>query len=101
MNTLEDKRAYNREKARKWRAENADRMREIRRDSARRARSSPGYVYKYIPRLAEEGFRAISVWGDSYTLRSTRLDKPIECELCQSCGRKYLTKLYCLWCTKK
>lgn len=80
-----EKSAKNREKQRIWRLNNLEKSRELKRKSNWKARG-------YIPerRITKS---SIETFG-------TRTDptKEIEVSLCTNCFRKYLTKLYCLWC---
>lgn len=103
MQELLEKRAKNREKQRIWRERNLERSKEIKRLSNYKSR---GYVPQ--PRV--------------FTERPPKRDKPgrprkspsihesdfkqnkepdIEVSLCMTCYRKYLPKLYCLWCNDK
>lgn len=50
----------------------------------------------YIPKSNEK--QSANIYSAGFPGKSY---KEIEVKLCQSCGRKYLTKLYCLWCTGK
>lgn len=87
MQELLEKRAKNREKQRIWREKNPERSREIKRKNMRKAR---GQDEAYKPFIARGSITTFGVRFDSNHI--------IDVALCTTCHRKYLTKLYCLWC---
>lgn len=94
MQELLEKRAKNREKQRVWREKNLERSKEIKNKSNWKARGIPQ------PRLSQEKriYKSPSIEHMGIRIDDTT---PIDVSLCMNCYRKYLTKLYCLWCNDK
>jgi hypothetical protein len=102
MQDLLEKRAKNREKQRIWRQKNLEKSRELKRKSNWKARGGPPKPREHVfikkePKSPREP-KPISIQAFG-----TRIDPAdqIEVSLCMNCYRKYLPKLYCLWCNDK
>lgn len=110
MQELLEKRAQNREKQRKWREKNLERSRELKRISNWNKRGFPQprvYIEKppKIQREIKPKEEKVIKLRHSPSIHSSSWieDKlpDIEVALCMTCFRKYLPKLYCLWCNNK
>lgn len=91
--------AKNREKQRRWRENNRERSRELKRISNWRAR---GITEKTIaqrlknpPQKRLVRTSTIPTWAERVNPKDE-----IQVSLCNTCFRKYLTRLHCLFCTK-
>ncbi len=86
------KRAYNREKQRIWREQNRERSRATKRAWMRKKRGQEEHTFipgeKKSPSIFDAGFME-------------RPYNPPPVALCETCGRKYLVKLHCLWCNRR
>lgn len=88
MQELLEKRAKNREKQRIWREKNLEKSRQMKKLSNWKVRGGP-------PKPKEPVF----IPTPEYIAKTTEvIYPPIDVSLCMNCYKKYLTKLYCLWC---
>lgn len=97
---LELKRAQNREKQRVWREKNLEKSKFMKFNSTRKFRGNEPISFEeyrarpvFIPKGQTNPSQALGTRTDDTT--------PIDVSLCMNCYRKYLTKLYCLWCNDK
>lgn len=109
MQTLEDKRAFNREKAQEWRTNNIDRARIIRWQSKRRSLGLSDEISLYVPKaLMPKKIKVDKIRvSHAKSIEKTTVEKPKTIEsyqiktpvgLCEDCARKYLLPLGCLFC---
>lgn len=90
MQGLIEKREKNREKQKKWREQNLEKSNFMGYNSNRKLRGQKPISFEeyqqrptYTPRLKKT---------------IVEYEKPIDVSLCLECGKRYLTKLRCLWC---